>query len=62
MSVEDRLKQLLGEQAFRIAVLTGQVDEMQKKIADLEAFKSGNGGKPLRTKGEHDVQHQSDHH
>ena len=35
MSVEEKLKDLLGEQAFRIAILAAQLDEAQEKIKQL---------------------------
>jgi len=36
MSVEDKLKLLIGEQAVSIIILNSQLEEANKKIAELE--------------------------
>lgn len=39
MTIEERLKMVIGEQVFVIASLSVQLDEAQKKIAELTPLK-----------------------
>jgi hypothetical protein len=47
MTLEERLQQMIGQQAFTIAVLQTELEKAQKRILELDGsapeIKSGNG-------------------
>jgi hypothetical protein len=49
MTIEERLKLLLGEKDFALAAMQNQIEELQAKIKEFEANTSSNVTKLKKT-------------
>jgi regulator of replication initiation timing len=49
MTIEERLKQMLGEQAFAIAALQTENDKLREQVAAHDREKSAEKPSPLRS-------------